>query len=656
MKPGDVKIEVYGPPGSDYNVIEDCLTAKLEELQIRNINIGEVSSICNLVLQSKNYLSRIKPKKLRKKSLGADRDAFKLLNFKLDSYASDMVESFLSQCSGFVEADYTVFKAADRASQQTLMILLPLLRLLEENKDNVAPQANESPFGWIRKLKFKFLECLFQREAGKLRKLLELSWKIAREDRSFLTETTNLTRRIYEMLQSITHKTIDFSIEAIYLENTTSFASTLNPLPATDFLTHIIDIIVTEQKITSSLSLTTRETARVTILNQTIFSPGALGKLVHSLARDYRVTLELNRTTIKHLQELAKRGGQSDVFLHAIVTGIYSAADQAISRRWELPALQRLICYHEEIFCLLFLDCTFKARFEAYWEAYCKAEMRATKMASGISKLLNEDFKRSRHSNFSIQLWTRILTRMIELFGLSDTIGNAFVNNCILRRAIKEGDSFLRYIFDPALCAPELQVCDTLLCQNLSGNGRLRSVKHSLQRSVTIQQQLDSFRHLGLIILSEKDMELFYKPSSATLVRLPKSLQSVWNTVTENFVGGQNSVIYKKRLTLIPMLSTIEVETPFICANSRPLRLQLNLLQATVLIQFDEHNSLSFHEVQDRTEINTSLLKTSLESLVNTGILLQKNAQYTFNDDFEPVRSKNDSNIVRVDFHGHKHC
>ncbi|SCU80879.1 LAFA_0C01596g1_1 [Lachancea sp. 'fantastica'] len=653
MRQMDLKIELHGTPQSNSNAIEDDLTAKLNALQVDNATIDEVSSLCNMVSQFKNSTSRTRPKKLRKRLSSSGRDALRLLDLNLDSYASNMVEKFGNQRSGCLDTDYELFRSVDSASQQTFMVWLPLLRLLEED-ESTALQANGLPNSLSRKVNFRFLESMLRSQAELLKTILEHSWKLARDEDVFIAEARKLTTRIHEMLQNLEWKASKFSVESIYLDNTTRFASTLTLVPATSFLTQIMEVIITEQKITSGLSWNARETARLKILEHTLFRPGLLGELIRSLVGDYCGSWDLNQAAIKNLQDLAQIGGNGDVFLNEIIVGIYNTMDQAILQRCGLPALRKLIKYDEEILRLLLQDLDFKVEFEASWGTHCESRIYATKMATGISKWLNEEFRRSLNGSFNGKLWTQNIARITELFGLQETIITAFLNHCIIRRSIKEGGAFLRYLFDPVSPVPEIQVLDGLLCEHFPGECQLKSVRDSLLTSLSIQQHLDSSSWLGLVFLSEKDIELVYKPDSVTPVRLPKSLQSSWDNVSGRYLSDQNPAAYKKKLTLIPMLNTVELQMPFICSNSKPLVLQLNLLQASVLMQFDQCNNLSFQDLLDRTEIDTFHLQMSLQSLVNTGLLLQKDNHYTFNDVFEPAKLTNGSNIVRVDFRGYQ--
>ncbi|SCU97231.1 LAME_0F18998g1_1 [Lachancea meyersii CBS 8951] len=655
MSSNGSKLEIYGALKPGRTLGEKDMESKVKALQMEDLNYSSVSRISSQLLHWKTSIDsiQVQHKKQKGRRYTLSRDILNALDSKLNSYTLKLLKIFRNECSGCDEADYAVFQRLDSVSQQTYGTILPLIKILEGSEQN-SLTVDEHPCGLAGNLELRFLEYLIQWKCPQLIRMLEFSWARARSNGYFVPDARNLNARVYRA-QLNSMKPLDFCVEATYLENSTVYAKNLAVPPTTAFLSTLSDIILTEQSITQSFSMKTQENVRVNILKQTLYRSEVLTKLISSLMKNYRASPDVNKIDLKSLQELCKAAGCAESFMSGLVEGMYKTMEDAFSQRTGFADLQKLIHYDEEILCHLFEDASFKVGFERSWKTHCSTGSRAQIMATDLIKCLNTFFKqKSQDADLIDQQLEQFISRARKLFQLNGEIVPAFTRLCLLRRAVKEGRTFLTYLFEAGPPTPEMKVYNSLLSENLPGDSHLRSVKDSLEKSYLAHLHLNiESPDIGPVILTKRDVEMIYKPESVETLRLPEDMRPLWGTIEEKISTKINTSTCKTKLNLIPMLNTVELQTPFVLPNSRPLVIQVNLLQATVLLQFSQCDCLSFYELKKQCQlVDDELLTKTLRSLSRIGLLLQNRAQFTFNNRFQPKGVNRRNNTMRIDFHG----
>lgn len=176
----------------------------------------------------------------------------------------------------------------------------------------------------------------------------------------------------------------------------------------------------------------------------------------------------------------------------------------------------------------------------------------------------------------------------------------------------------------------EFSLVDNLLREvgdNLDGTN-LKAMIHDVKRSDS------EFRHdhhgaeIFPLVLKKANWPVI--PKQATELKMPPELDKILNSFTEEFRNKDVKGQYKNLDWSNYLLHQLTILVTF---DKGPKDLQVNLLQAVLILLFSENDSLSFEQFIERTGMELKLLKRVIASVSSNKypLLLHENGIYTFN-------------------------
>ncbi|AMD19305.1 HBR404Wp [Eremothecium sinecaudum] len=127
---------------------------------------------------------------------------------------------------------------------------------------------------------------------------------------------------------------------------------------------------------------------------------------------------------------------------------------------------------------------------------------------------------------------------------------------------------------------------------------------------------------------------------------LPKSLQSIWDeiNVTRNFLHSA-SVVQPQFA-----LHHLEIETPFMLSNNAKLIVDVTMVQACILEQFNEDEEIKIDDLASLYGIDKAELTVAMESFVGVGMVKKVGIAYSLNYDYNPNSGVNVSGKKRIPY------
>ncbi|SCV05167.1 LANO_0H01530g1_1 [Lachancea nothofagi CBS 11611] len=653
----DFETEKAGPHclrRPDYTTAKYEMSSKLKAWQIETVKQLDVDQLYyELLYWAKRSGVMAEPDRKKLKGEGCVNDSMvEIIKTNLSNYASNLLHQF-ERSSHHDSANFESFHKFDLLYQRTYAKFAPLFRLAEEAERQTV-YADESLSNSTQSAKFAFLKLFFHRKGLYLSSMLEYCWDRARAHSGFLDEARVLTRRVQEVQALFPHPQ-GLSVEAIYAKSLNRYVEALT-IPIIGYLTKLSEIITVELRILEYLSLEVRENARIAILERTLMGKEVMRQLVEFMAADYCACRSDIKGELEQLYQISQAANYGDVFMTALIDAMYSVLENAFSQKSELVALPSLLKHHEDILDHLFLDASFKHKFEHKRKTLLDSESRVGRISSKLAKCIDKFQRNCRKpdAGVSITKMAQSIVRTVVFYKMHNDFIPAFIKLSLLRSAIRQGHQFLYRLFEHKRFGLERELCDLLILQNLPDSRRLQEIMDSLHTSFVMQDGNKNISfNIEPIILSEKEAKLLYKPKAEESALLPKELQKLWDSQSKHFESLESSAKVGKKLTLMPMLNTIQMSTPMLLSGRRSLMLEMNLLQAAVLEAFNYKDTLSFTEL--RTNLETTddqLLRVTLNSFIRVDLLTNCQDVFSVNYSFQPRKNQLQGNCMRINFNG----
>lgn len=176
----------------------------------------------------------------------------------------------------------------------------------------------------------------------------------------------------------------------------------------------------------------------------------------------------------------------------------------------------------------------------------------------------------------------------------------------------------------------EFDLVDNLLHEvgdNLDGTN-LKAMIQDVKQSDTEFRHHHGSAEIFPLVLKKSNWPAI--PKQATELKIPPELDEILVAFTEKFRQSDAKGEYKNLDWSNYLLHQLTILVNF---DKGPKELQVNLLQAIVILQFSEHDTLSFAQFVEETGMEQKLLKRVIASLSSSKFpfLIEDNDDYKFN-------------------------
>ncbi|CUS21073.1 LAQU0S02e05270g1_1 [Lachancea quebecensis] len=590
------------------------------------------------------------PKKLKGKHL-ASNGLVKILDSKLKKYTLELVKIFCRRvdqgCSLF-----TTFLELDVDYQEKFFKFSELYRLLDDWR--CPKDCNRDPEINILQAKHLFLNELFCREGTNVLKIVEHCLHEARNEELPIEIASAILTRLNEaLLFFIDQQRHHCQLGDIVVSSAVSYSLELNMLPRLGYLDMVLAVISKEMKLVEGFSLEVKENIRISFLD-TLLCDNSLEELLKHHVSGNGGSKTTVFDELEQLLQIVKVKERFQNFVLALITGVYDAFVKTINSRCHFSELLNLKAFHSEVFRHLSRDCDFDEISGKTWSHFESTDLHQASMKFYI-KFLNSLFNKaclslSNPTNVSVNA----LVSVVEFYRFEKSFTPLYLQQCLLRRALRKGYSFLKFFCDKEKGCMERGFCEALVTKGFPYSGLMRKTLRCLDNSynMCLKNQKKDYR-IESIIIGMNEMKTIFKVPILEAPRLPQEMQVMWESQIELYQETAVENAPPRKLQLAPTLNNIEISTSFVLANSRPLILEVNLLQAIVLDAFNHTNTQTFQELKNASKIeNDNLLTAAIESCVKVGILFQKKDCFSLNKYFSPKKDVLRGNKLRIDFLG----
>ncbi|PVH17374.1 uncharacterized protein CXQ87_000259 [Candidozyma duobushaemuli] len=176
----------------------------------------------------------------------------------------------------------------------------------------------------------------------------------------------------------------------------------------------------------------------------------------------------------------------------------------------------------------------------------------------------------------------------------------------------------------------EFDLVDNLLHEvgdNLDGTNLKAMIQDVKQSDTEFRHDYGSAEIFPLVLKKSNWPAI---PKQATELKIPPELDEILVTFTEKFRQSDAKGEYKNLDWSNYLLHQLTISVNF---DKGPKELQVNLLQAIVILQFSEHDTLSFAQFVEETRMEQKLLKRVIASLSSSKFpfLIEDNDGFSFN-------------------------
>ncbi|CAR30496.1 KLTH0H11198p [Lachancea thermotolerans CBS 6340] len=571
------------------------------------------------------------------------------LDLKFKKHASKLVRTFRKRADGDCSL-LSTFLELDADYQQKFFKLSELYRLLDDRQH--LEDCSRDPEINILKVKHLFLDELFSRENTNISKIICHCLHEARYDKLSIKTASAILGRLNEAaLIFVDQRKDSCQPSDIVVSSAISYASKLTLPLQVGFLNMAEAVISKEMKLVEGFSLEVKEKIRMSFLDALLCDSNLEQLLKHHVSQ-YQDSKSVICNELKQLFQIAKAKERLQEFALALITGACDAFAEAINSRVGFNGLLNLKAFQSEVFRCLFHGSDFGEISDKMWSYFEASDLHQTSLKLYI-KVLNSFFNKACSSPSKVtDISVNALIGFIEFYRFGKGFTPIYLQQCLLRRAVRKGYSFLRVFCDRKKFCIERDFCETLITEGAPHSELLNNTLRCLNSSHNMcLKNRDKDCKIEPIVIGMNEMKSIFKAPISGIPQLPQEMQAMWESQIVLYQEAVVESTVPKKLTLVPTLNNIELSTPFVLENSCPLVLEVNLLQAVVLDAFNDGTDQTFQELKDSLKFgNDDLLSIAVGSYVKASILLQEKNTFTLNQLFKPEKSVLRGNKLRVDF------
>ena len=268
-----------------------------------------------------------------------------------------------------------------------------------------------------------------------------------------------------------------------------------------------------------------------------------------------------------------------------------------------------------------------------------------------LDSLFNKAWK-STPSN-TVGALAESLTEAIEFYKFDKIFTKLYLERSLPRRAIRQGHAFLKVLFDEKNKCLESSLCNAVISRNFAGRGLLQNVINALEDSFKMKSQsFNAGLSIEPVIFGANETGLFYKATEVSeRLCLPQDMQDSWDSLLQSSEKHRLQSLDGKKLTLIPVLNTVEISTHYMLGNGQNLVLEMNLIQASLLCLFNDVAIMKYKNAKEALRVKDArLFERAVSSLSRSGLLHQTGDFISINSNFQPNASLSRGGKLRVDF------